>query len=231
VSVIHDTRRFAWWPERGRALTLGVMARHTLRETGGESDHRHDLALDAGWVHLWPLAHDHVLATSLRGELIVPLVGELEFRSLTRVGGIGGLSGYAADEAFGLGQVAVQAEYRHQYLRNMHSNLAHLLYGRSLGGVAFVGASTISRCDSYGGWFGAQSWYAQVGYALTAQLSVLGVTPQLLKIEASVPLVRRNGIRCLDRVLPDFLAERQGLQSADGLLPPFNINLLFNQSF
>ncbi len=231
VSIIHDTRRFAWWPERGRALTLGVMARQTLRDREGDNDNRLDLAADAGWVHLWPLAHDHVLATSLRGELVVPLVRDPEFRSLIRVGGIGGLSGYAADEAFGLGQVALQAEYRHQYLRNMHSNLAHLLYGRSIGGVAFVGAATTSRCDSYGGWFGADSWYAQVGYALTARLSVLGVTPQLLKVEASVPLIRRTGTRCLDRVLPDFLAQRQGLESADALLPPFNINLLFNQSF
>lgn len=232
VSIIHDTRRFAWWPERGRALTLGVMARQTLRDDPqGRSDNRLDIATDAAWIHLWPLAHDHVLATSLRGELVVPLVREPEFRSLTRVGGIGGLGGYAADEAFGLGQVALQAEYRHQYLRNMHSNLAHLLYGRSIGGVAFVGAATTSRCDSYGGWFGADSWYAHVGYALTARLSILGVTPQLLKVEASVPLIRRNGIRCLDRVLPDFLAERQGLDSADALLPPFNINVLFNQSF
>lgn len=232
VSIIHDTRRFAWWPERGRALTLGVMARQTLRDDPqGRRDNRLDIATDAAWIHLWPLAHDHVLATSLRGELVVPLVRDPEFRSLTRVGGIGGLGGYAADEAFGLGQVALQAEYRHQYLRNMHSNLAHLLYGRSIGGVAFVGAATTSRCDSYGGWFGADSWYAHVGYALTARLSILGVTPQLLKVEASVPLIRRNGIRCLDRVLPDFLAERQGLDSADALLPPFNINVLFNQSF
>lgn len=231
VSIIHDTRRFGWWPERGRALSLGVMARQTVRDRDGEADHRLDVAADAAWIHLWPLAHDHVLATSLRGELVIPLVRDPEFRSLTRVGGIGGLGGYAADEAFGLGQVALQAEYRHQYLRNMHSNLAHFLYGRGLGGVAFVGAATTSRCDSYGGWFGADSWYAQVGYALTARVSVLGVTPQLLKVEASVPLVRRNGVRCLERVLPDFLAERQGLESAQGLLPPFNINVLFNQSF
>jgi len=231
VSVIHDTRRFAWWPERGRALSLGVMARQTLRDREGQADHRMDVAADASWVHLWPLAHDHVLATQLRGELVVPLVREPEFRSLTRVGGIGGLGGYAADEAFGRGQVAVQAEYRHVYIRNMHANIGHLLYGRSLGGVAFVGAATTSRCDSYGGWFGADSWYAHVGYALTARLSILGVTPQLLKVEASVPLVRRNGVRCLGEVLPNYLAERQGLPDADVLLPPFNINVLFNQSF
>lgn len=231
ISVIHDTRRFAWWPERGRSLSLGVMARQTLRQRDGTADHRVDVAADAGWVQLWPLAHDHVIATLVRGEIVVPLVREPEFRSLTRVGGIGGLSGYAADEAFGLGQVAVQAEYRHVYVRNLHANIAHLLYGRSLGGVAFIGAATTSRCDSYGGWFGADSWYAQVGYGLTARLSILGVTPQLLKVEASVPLIRRNGVRCLDQVLPNYLAERQGLPDANVLLPPFNVNVLFNQSF
>lgn len=231
ISVIHDTRRFSWWPERGRALSLGVMARQTLRDHEGQADHRADLAADATWVQLWPIAHDHVIASSLRGEIVVPLLRDPEFRSLTRVGGIGGLGGYAADEAFGLGQIAAQAEYRHVYVRNMHANVGHVLYGRSVGGVAFVGAATTSRCDSYGGWFGRDSWYAHVGYGLTARLSVLGVTPQLLRVEASVPLVRRNGVRCLDRVLPDFLAERQGLQSADALLPPFNVNVLFNQSF
>lgn len=231
VSVIHDTRRFGWWPQRGRRLSLGVMARQTLRDHEGQADHRLDMATDATWVQLWPLAQDHVIATQLRGELVVPIVRDPEFRSLTRVGGIGGLSGYAADEAFGLGQVAVQAEYRHVFVRNLHANGAHLFYGRSLGGVAFAGTATTSRCDGYGGWFGPDSWYAHVGYALTARLSILGVSPQLLKVEASVPLVRRNGVRCLDQVLPDFLAERQGLPDARVLLPPFNINVLFNQTF
>ena len=231
VAVIDDTRRFGWWAARGRSLSLGVMARQTLRQTDGRSDDRMDLAADAEWVHLWPLAHDHVIATLARGEIVVPLVGAPEFRSLTRIGGIGGLSGYAADEAFGLGQVIVQAEYRHVFVRNLHTNVAHLLYGRTLGGVAFVGAATTSSCDSYGGWFGANSWYAHVGYGLTARLSILGVTPQLLKVEASVPLLRRSGVRCLDQVLPNYLAERQGLPNANVLLPPFNINVLFNQSF
>lgn len=231
VSVIHDTRRFGWWPERGRRLTLGVMARQTLRDREGQSDARIDMATDAAWIHLWPIAHDHVVATQVRGELVVPLVGDPEFRALTRVGGIGGLSGYAADEAFGLAQMAVQAEYRHVFIRNLHVNGAHLFYGRSLGGAAIVGAATTSRCEGYGGWFGAESWYAHVGYGLTARLSILGVSPQIFKVEASVPLVRRNGVRCLGQVLPDFLAERQGLPDANVLLPPFNINVLFNQNF
>ncbi len=231
LSVIHDTRRFGWWPERGRQLTLGVVARQTLRDREGVSDHRVDMAADAQWVQLWPIAHDHVIATSIRGEIVVPMLRDPEFRSLTRVGGIGGLSGYAADEAFGLAQAAVQAEYRHVFVRNMHANLAHLAYGRSLGGVAFVGAASTSRCEDYGGLFGAQSWYANVGYGITARLSVLGVTPQLLRVEASVPLIRRSGVRCLDRVLPNFLADRQGLDDASPLLPPFNVNLLFNQPF
>ncbi len=231
VALIHDTRRFSWWPERGRQLTLGVMARQVLRDVEGVADHRADVAADAQWVQLWPIAHDHVLATSVRTEIVVPVLRDPEFRSLTRVGGIGGLSGYLADEVFGQAQAAVQAEYRHVFVRNMHVNLAHLGYGRSIGGVAFAGVATSSGCDGYGGWFGRDSWYGHVGYGLTARLSILGVTPQLLRVEASVPLVRREGVRCLDRVLPDFLAQRQGLDDPSGLLPPFNINLLFNQAF
>lgn len=230
IAFANDTRRFAWWPERGRALAIGVAARHVLRLDDTEDD-RHDLAASAEWVQLWPLAHNHVLASLLRAEMVVPLVRKPEFRALSRVGGIGGLSGYSADEAFGLGLVTAQAEYRHVFYGDMHLNVAHLSYVRSVGGVLFAGAASTSECESYAGWFGPQSWYSHVGYGITSRLAILGVTPQLLRLEASVPLVRRQGVRCLDKVLPDFLAERQGLDDATRLLPPFNINLLFTHAF
>lgn len=230
VAFANDTRRFAWWPERGRALSVGVAARHVLRLDDSDDD-RHDLAASAEWVQLWPLAHNHVLASLARAEMVVPLVRRPEFRALSRVGGIGGLSGYSADEVFGLGLVTAQVEYRHVYYGDMHLNVAHLSYVRSIGGVLFAGAASTSECESYAGWFGPQSWYSHVGYGITSRLAILGVTPQLLRLEASVPLVRRRGVRCLDQVLPDFLAQRQGLDDATRLLPPFNINLLFTHAF
>ncbi len=230
ISIIDDTRGFAWWPERGYALALSAGARHTLR-TESPRDDRHDLLIDANWVHLWRLAKDHVIATSVFLEWMVPLAGRPEFRALPRVGGIGGLSGYQADEAFGLGVVSAQLEYRHVFINDIDVNLAHLAWLRSLGGVLFAGTASASECESLRGWFGRDSWYANLGYALTGYFSILGVTPQVVRLEVSAPLVRYRGERCLTKVLPDYLAEVQRLPSAARILPPVYINLTFQQSF
>jgi hypothetical protein len=230
LALIDDTRGFAWWPEWGRALSVAMSARHTLR-TEGVRDHRHDLMFDAGWVHLWRLAKDHVIATSLFFEMVVPLVGDPEFRSLGRVGGIGGLSGYGADEVFGLGVASLQLEYRHVFVNDLPINIVHLAWLRSIGGTLFGGVATHSHCRDYGGWFGAKSWYGNIGYALTGYLSILGVTPQLVRVEVAVPLVRRRGVDCLDVELPDYLAEVQGIDDPSRILPPVQVNLTFQQTF
>jgi hypothetical protein len=95
----------------------------------------------------------------------------------------------------------------------------------------FGGVSTISGCDSYAGWFGAERWFGQVGYGLNARVTWFGVLPQFFRIDAAVPLGRRRGQSCLGEVLPDYLAEVQGVEDVDRLLPPFNINVTFNQPF
>lgn len=231
IALIDDTRRFSWWPEQGRWLSASIAARQVLRVDDGPSDDVHDLTAGASWIHLWRIAHDHVIATSVATNIVIPLRGRQEFRSLTRAGGIGGLSGYVADEIFGLGTTLVQAEYRHVYLDDLHLNVAHLGYLRSIAGTLMTGVASVSSCEDFGGWFGRDSWYAHVGYALGAHFSVFGVTPQLFRVEASVPLVRRRGVQCLGETLPDYLADVQGLQSADRLLPPFNINVVFQQTF
>lgn len=231
VSLIDDTRRLGWWPERGHWLSATVSARHTLRLEGQTHD-VHDVELGGSWVQLWRLAHDHVLATSLAGELVVPIAGRTEFRNLPRVGGIGGLSGYLADEVFGLGMVLAQAEYRHVYVNDLHANLLHVGYLRSLGGTLLTGAASVSSCESLRGWLGKDSWYGHVGYSVDARLSIFGVTPQLLRVEASVPLVRRS-TTCLGERLPDRLGERQGLSPEEvrQVLPRLSVNVTFEQSF
>lgn len=232
VSLIDDTRRFGWWPEHGRWLSVAVGGRHTLRLPGEGTPDVHDMVASAVWVHLWRLAHDHVLATSLSGEMVFPISGRSEFRNLSRLGGIGGLSGYLADEIFGRGVILAQAQYRHVYVNDLHLNLLHLGYLRSLGGTLFTGAGSASQCESFRGWLGADSWYGHVGYAADARLSIFGVTPQLFRVDVSVPVVRRD-TTCLDQPLPELLGQRQGL-SADEVrqvLPRFNINVTFLQSF
>ncbi|MFO0636051.1 MAG: hypothetical protein U0168_24700 [Nannocystaceae bacterium] len=230
VGLIDDTRGFAWWPERGRWLSATIAARHTLRSRD-DPDDRHDLVFDAAWIHLWRLRKDHVLATSLFAEVVNPLRGRSEFRALARVGGIGGLSGYGADEAFGKAVMLAQAEYRHVYINDLHLNLAHLAWLRSLGGVLSAGAATASSCDRFAGWFGGKSWYATVGYALMGYFSILGVTPQLVKLEVAVPLVRYRGERCMGETLPDYLGQVQGVPDATRLLPPVSLNLTFQHTF
>ncbi len=230
IAVADDTRAFGWWPERGRSLAISISARHTLR-TEGRRDHRHDLEIDAGWVQLWRLAKDHVIATSVYAELIRPLVGSSEFRALSRVGGISGLSGYSADEAFGMAVASLQAEYRHVFVNDLRPNFAHVAWLRSIGGIAFAGASTASPCDRLAGWFGARSWYGTVGYALTGYLSILGVTPQLIRVEVAAPLVRYRNEQCLGQRFPDYLGRVQGLTGVAPLLPPVSFNVTFQQSF
>lgn len=231
VALVDDTRRFGWWPARGRLLSVGVSARHTLRVDGEGTDDRHDVIAGASWTQLWPIAYDHVIATSIGTDILVPIRGEPEFRGLLRAGGIGGLSGYSADEIFGRASVLALLEYRHVYVRDLDINFAHLAYLRALAGTISTGVATMSSCDSYRGWFGKESYYAHVGYSLGGYLSILGVTPQLTKLELSVPLVRRSDVQCLGQTLPDYLAEVQGLPTADPLLPPFSLNLTFGQNF
>lgn len=231
LSLIDETRVFRLWPDRGRRVSVTAFANQVLRVGSGPSDDRFSTGAEAEWTQLIPLVRNHVLATQVRAEAVFPIASEAEFRSLVRVGGIGGLSGYVADEVFGRGLAVAQIEYRHLFLRNLRINALHSGYVRSLGGIAFAGVASTSPCSGFQGWFASDSWYGQVGYAAVAHASVLGVTPQVFRLEASVPLVRRLGVSCLGERLPDLLAERQGLADATQLLPRFNINLLFQQAF
>lgn len=232
ISFVDETRRFIWWPELGRRLWASVGASQTLRLDRDRRDDRFALILAGGWNHQWRLAKDHVIASSLSLATTVPLASDPEYRGLQRGGGIGGLNGFAADEIFGLGVAMAQAEYRHVYLNDIGINALHLWWLRSIGGTLFGGVASVSGCDSFEGWFGRDSYYGQVGYGLMTYLQVLGVTPQLLRLDAAIPLGRRD-TQCLGNAFPDYLATAQGLPAEDvrRLLPPVNINLTFNHPF
>lgn len=231
LGLVDDTRRFSWWPDRGRQLWAGLSARQTLRVDEGPTDPVVDLTAAVSWTQLLPVAHGHVIATSVGVNAVVPLRERPEFRGLVRIGGIGGLSGYLADEVFGLASAMGRAEYRHVFVEGLPLNLAHLAWLRSLGGVAFGGVASVSDCESYGGLFTPQSVYAHAGYGLMGYLQILGVTPQLVRLDFAVPLVRRDGRSCLDQTFPDYLGEVQGVQDVGSILPRFNVNLLFAQPF
>ncbi len=229
LAWVHDSRQFSRWPDRGRRLAVSLGSTEVLR-TEGSTDHRYALNATATWVELWPLAHQHVLASQLEGSMVIPLASELEYRSLPKAGGIGELSGYGGNELLSRAYVMAQLEYRHVFFNNLDINVIHLAWLRSIGGALSTGVATLSRCEDYGGLFASNSFYGQVGYGLTGHLRLLGVTPQFIRLDVSVPLVRRV-TNCLGHTFPDYLAEKQGLDDPAPLLSPVSVNLTFVQPF
>ncbi|TPV93951.1 MAG: hypothetical protein B7733_17725 [Myxococcales bacterium FL481] len=231
IGLSDDTRRYSFWPEQGHRVSLFGDTHQVVLDGTVMRQH---VRLGAGWRQLWRIAHGHVVAHNLGLQFVTPIASELEFRSLLRVGGIGGLSAYLADEAFGRALASGQLEYRHVYTSNLRVNLLHAAWWQHVSGAAFVGASTVSSCASYSGWFDRGSWFSQVGYGVMADLRVLGVTPQLIRLDVAVPLNDRWRPReCLGRRFPGYIAEAQGLPVRDvgSLLTSFAINLTFTQPF
>ena len=233
AAVIRDTRKFGLWPDRGHRLAFAVTAGQTVRFGGpGETGQTQRLSLQlyGGWTQIWPLAHDHTLASRLDVSIMTPLGTTPEYRSLIRGGGLDGLGGFGGNELFGRALALAQIEYRHFFVRNLDLNLLHLLWFRSFGGALFTGVATNSHCDDYRGWFGKGSWYGQVGYGVTAQMEAIGVTPQFIRFDVAVPLGRRT-YTCLGNTHPDYLAHVQGLEPGQYTLPPVGVNLTFLQPF
>ncbi len=226
---VEDNRKFALWPDRGRRLQFGVTAGQTLRLDGSE-DRRYSLTVSGSWVQLWPIAHQHILASRLEFAMMAPIGSAPEYRSLLRGGGLDGLGAYSGNELFGRAMALAQIEYRHVFVNNLDINLLQLGWLRGLGGSLFTGVASVAGCDDYSGWFGKDSYYAQVGYGVTAFMQLLGVTPQLIRLDIAVPLVRRR-TTCLGHSHPDYLGEVQGLQPGEYKLPAIGLNLIFLQPF
>ena len=229
ASVIDDTRKFALWPDRGRRLQFGISAGQTLG-FGGAQDSRYSLTVSGSWVQLWPLAHQHILASRLDFAVMAPIGSSPEYRSLLRGGGLEGLGAYSGNEIFGRAMALAQLEYRHVFFNNMNVNMLQLGWLRGFGGALFTGVASVAPCEGLSGWFGKDTYYAQVGYGVTAFLQLLGVTPQLIRLDIAVPLVRRR-TECLGNSHPDYLGEVQGLKPGQYKVPPVGLNLIFLQPF
>ncbi len=230
AAVLHDNRKFGLWPDRGHRLAFAVTAGQTARFGGPDAQQRFSLQFYGGWTQVWPLAHDHTLASRIDVSLMTPLGGTPEYRSLIRGGGLDGLGGFGGNELFGRALALAQLEYRHFYVRNLDVNLLHVMWIRSLGGALFTGVASMSHCDDYRGWFGKGSWVGQVGYGVTAQMQGIGVSPQFIRFDVAVPL-GRHSYTCLGNKHPDYLGEIQGIAPGQYSLPPVGVNLTFLQPF
>ena len=230
AAVLHDNRKFGLWPDRGHRLAFAVTAGQTARFGGPDAQQRFSLQFYGGWTQVWPLAHDHTLASRIDVSLMTPLGGTPEYRSLIRGGGLDGLGGFGGNELFGRALALAQLEYRHFYVRNLDVNLLHVIWIRSLGGALFTGVASMSHCDDYRGWFGKGSWVGQVGYGVTAQMQGIGVSPQFIRFDVAVPL-GRHSYTCLGNKHPDYLGEIQGIAPGQYSLPPVGVNLTFLQPF
>ncbi|NJN14665.1 MAG: hypothetical protein HC813_03365 [Planctomycetes bacterium] len=116
-------------------------------------------------------------------------------------------------------------------LDDLRIPLLNLIFVRTITGALFGGVTSLSSCDDYSGWFSGPSWFGQVGYGLGAQFTWLGVAPQMLRVDAAIPLGRRGTRSCLGETLPDYIGEVQGIDDVERLLPPFNINVTFSHPF
>lgn len=230
AAVLDDTRKFTLWPDRGRRLSFAVSGGQTVRIGSGPPDNRFSLTASAAWVQIWPLAHQHTLASRLELAVMAPLASQPEYRSLIRAGGLEGLGGYGGNEIFGRAMALAQLEYRHVFFNNFDGNLLQVAWLRGLGGALFTGVASTSPCGGYSGWFQRGSYHAQVGYGVTAFMQLLGVTPQFIRFDVAVPLIRRDSV-CLGHVHPNYLGDIQGLAPGQYTLPPVGLNISFLQPF
>lgn len=232
LSLSRDTRRFSRAPQSGHRSRI-ALARHDdwLAPKGAGLAHRSDWSFGLSHAKYFKLAHNHVLA--LQGSLSASFrLSSPMFRGLVRAGGIGGLSGFGADELFGRGVAMLKAEYRHIFLDSLRFNLLGLFWVKDIGGAAFAGAAFVSDCDGIKGFEKSQNYVGQIGYGLTGRYDILGIAPQMMRIGVAIP-IGRSRRECLGKVFPDALAQRQGLEAtkAPQLLAPFGLNISFSHDF
>lgn len=232
LSLGRDTRRFARAPQGGHRSRISL-ARHDdwLAPRKERLMHRSDWSVGVSHAKYIRLAHNHVLA--LQGKATASFLQSRDmFRGLVRAGGIGGLSGFGADELFGRAVAMLKAEYRHIFFDSLRWNLLGLVWVKDIGGAAFAGTAFVSDCEGMSGFGKTQNYVGQVGYGITSRYDILGIAPQMMRIGVAVPLGRARR-RCLGRSFPEELAKRQGLDAgrASELLAPFGLNISFSHDF
>lgn len=234
LSIKDDTTSFLFEPQRGHSYKLIVKRSDIWTPDPSKKGPKHAgfwrLGLDLS--HRFRLAHGHVLALQAVGEMV--FINTMpEFRGLARIGGLGRLSAFGADEIFARAVAVGLAEYRHTIFDHTRLNLLGLGWFRNVGGVLATGVGTASTCRSFAGFGEKDSWYGQVGYGITTLYDFLGMAPEMVRVDISVPIGRKAHRTCLGRKFPEALAEVQDLppDRVKSLLPNFSFNILIEQPF
>lgn len=232
ISLQRDTRRFRRSPQSGHRIRVSfARSDDWLWNDQKQRIHRSDWSAGASYSHYLRLAHNHVIAAQIASYASFGLSHPM-FRGLVRLGGIGELSAFGADELFGRATLSLKGEYRHIFFDSLRMNLLGLAWIRDIGGVAFVGGGFVSDCDAITGFGRRSNYVGQVGYGITARYDLLGIAPQMMRIGLAIPLGRARR-QCFGRAFPDELARRQGVPAhrASDLLAPFGLNISFSHDF
>lgn len=232
LSILDDTQDFIFEPHGGHTRKLSLK-RSDVWTPLKKSNRQHSAfwKLELDLRQRFQLANGHVLAVQALGEMMLTK-DTPEFRGLTRLGGVGRLSAFGADEVFARAVALGIAEYRHTIFDHLRVNLLGLGWIRNLGGALSGGIGTASSCESFSGLGAKGSWYGQIGYGVSALYDFMGMAPEMVRLDVSLPIGRKNR-SCLGREFPEAIALAQDhpVENVKSLLPRLSFNILIDQPF
>lgn len=232
LSIRDDTQHFIFEPHGGHTHKLSLKRSDVWSPLKGSNrQHSAFWKIELDLRQRFQIANGHVLALQALGEVMLSK-DTPEFRGLTRLGGVGRLSAFGADEVFARAVALGIVEYRHTIFDHLRANLLGLGWIRNIGGAISGGVGTASSCESFAGLGAKDSWYGQVGYGISALYDFMGMAPEMVRLDVSLPIGRKNR-SCLGRQFPEAIATAQDypVENVKSLLPRLSFNILIDQPF
>ncbi len=212
-----DDRVFYFEPLHARALAMGAdvtVTRRDILPLLRDDDLLYSGVASIRYTNVFTPHPNHTLGINAAAHVAL---GDIRDRTqLIGAGGIAGLRGYAPAELFTRLRLMVRLEYRHWFRHDLAWNLGHYNIVRGVGGALFFDVAAMSPCDGYDV-FDKKALFGSVGYGLRFPYDSFGTLPFLMRVDVSVPVVRRPGRMCLGQ-----LPETQ---------PPFMLYVSFEPPF